>query len=380
MITDKKKSLNEYRYMSGGSVNKTINDPDLYVFATQVIVPLCMKYAKYAFYAKVKASAIKGRNGSDLHRAAFKMELQSLNSDAKSLHRVLCKIYNTNKQDNTIAIDYNAIADGYYDYFASIIDGTVYFTPLSELYRYQAEMGNVCITKGGKYMAVDADYFIDHSTNSYEMEQTDINEYNKAFDRYVNKSYKVTESHKALSQLTMNENQLTIDINSPIDEKIFKEYVFRMNHYKLSKSDIAKVMHVMVDVIYGNMDLNPTRKLTSFTDAIAYISETISEKAGIELIMFASSCIGDHEMTTLFVSLVKHLFRNHANVNNFETSGIVRPLYRVGYECYIKSQGVTESKKRVTSKEKALLEKLSKLTGIRSKSFNDQVLDVIRNR
>lgn len=182
--------LNEYRpARAWSSKSPGIKDWDLYNFANKVMVPLCSKYMKYAAYAKVTVKPVTaGRGGSELHRAAFSATLTSLdNPKASNKYKVLCKIYNTEKELDAIAIDYNAIVDGYYNLFASIIDGTVYYLDLTDVYRYQKEMGNSCITRNGKFINIATDYFIDMARYSADMEEADIAEYNRQYEKYVKK-------------------------------------------------------------------------------------------------------------------------------------------------------------------------------------------------
>lgn len=191
--------VNEYSsYNRYDKPSYKLNDPDLYIFATKTLVDICAKYIQYAFWCKAKISINKGRTGSDLHRASFRATLTSLQNDAASdKQNVLCKIYNVNKTDDSVTVDTAAVYDGHYSMVATVIDDSVYYLPMTEIYRYQEEMGNSCVSKDGKFMYINADYFIDYSAGSYKMEQTDIDRYYKDYRKYVLKESKsITESNK----------------------------------------------------------------------------------------------------------------------------------------------------------------------------------------
>lgn len=296
--------LNEYVYQSNGrTMYSGISNYDLYNFATKVIVPLCMKYIEYAFWCKAKTSEIKSKSENGLHRAAFNAVLTSLNNDkAKDKHRVLCKIYNPNRGDDCVAIDYTAIIDGYYDLIAAIIDGSVYYLPLSEVYRYQSEMGNACISKTGRYINIAADYFIDHSAGSYEMELGDKTIYNNGFDKYIVKpGTKLTESfnpeeqydledlilHELISAVNDNELQSRLSYETFWRDIIIVCKYISMCTGDLTPYQVAEVIHDSDELInklrevcsqnsyYDDPDLNG--EYPDFNETIHELEATILE-------------------------------------------------------------------------------------------------------
>ena len=208
-----------------GGYNTKINDPDAYKFANGTLLDICMKYIQWAFWCKAKVSPVKSRNDNGLHRAAFNATLTSLESGIQDKHKVLCKIYNREKDNDCVAIDYNAIVDGYYDLFAAVIDNTVYYLPLGNVYRYQEEMGNACISKTGKYINIAADYFIEYAAGSYEMKPEDIAVYNRDYNKYIKKAVPgnyVGESrkNKAVKQLLEGIRSITGIRNKTFDKAV----------------------------------------------------------------------------------------------------------------------------------------------------------------
>lgn len=228
-------SLTEYYARNTGlGYNTRINDPDAYKFATGILMDMCMKYIQYAFWCKAKVSPVKSRNDNGLHRAAFNATLISLESDkSQDKHKVLCKIYNKEKDNDCVAIDYNAIVDGYYDLFASVIDNTVYYLHIGSIYRYQEAMGNACISKSGKYINIAADYFINYAQASYEMKPEDIAKYNAEYNKYIKKS--VSGNYVGESKKNKNIAQLLEGIRTVtgINDKLFDKAV--LNILKESK-------------------------------------------------------------------------------------------------------------------------------------------------
>ena len=48
-------------------------------------------------------------------------------------------------------------------------------------------MGNSCITRNGKFINIATDYFIDMARYSADMEEADIAEYNRQYEKYIKK-------------------------------------------------------------------------------------------------------------------------------------------------------------------------------------------------
>lgn len=174
---------NEYTILG----NKArINDIDLYNFSTKVLEPICEKYFVYGgIRAKIKTKASQGRAGATFHRAAFKVTATSLSDGSKETFSVLCKMYKEGNETDEVSVDYTAIMDGYYKYIASVIAGTVYYLRMDDIYAYQQMMGNACATPNGKFIRINAQYFIDYAEYAAEVSPEDMEVYNKGYERYV---------------------------------------------------------------------------------------------------------------------------------------------------------------------------------------------------
>jgi len=166
--------------------NHGLNNVDLYNFATKVLEPICENHFVYSgIKAKVTTKASKPVRGKDLHRAAFKVTATSLQDGSKETFSVLCKIYSNDSVHDSVTIDYTAVMNGYYKYIATIIAGTVYYLRMDDIYRYQAEMGNSCISRDAKFIFVDAQYFIDNAQYFVQVNEESMEQYNKGYERYI---------------------------------------------------------------------------------------------------------------------------------------------------------------------------------------------------
>lgn len=185
------KTLNEYRYNDNGRRNfYGIKNYDSYNFANNTVLKYCMDYFLLATWTKGKVTPVKATGNSNLHRAAFTAKIQSLENtnDPGTFMRVLCKIFNpVNKEYEGIAIDYNAIIDGKYNLFATIIDGSVYYLDYSSVIQYQQELGNHAVSRDGKYIYVDADFWVNEARYSYEMKPEDKANYTAEFNKYISR-------------------------------------------------------------------------------------------------------------------------------------------------------------------------------------------------
>lgn len=175
----------QYSILGGKS---RINNSDLYIFSTTVLEPICEKYFKYGgIKAAVKTKASKGTGKSGLHRAAFTVTATSLQlgESAKEKFSVLCKIYRKNSVNDEISIDFEAIMGGYYKYFATVIENAVYYLRYDDILRYQQEMGNSCATRDGKFIKVNAQYWIDEAEYRAEISAEDLATYDRGYEKYV---------------------------------------------------------------------------------------------------------------------------------------------------------------------------------------------------
>jgi hypothetical protein len=171
-------------------LNEGIKDFDKYNFVIKILTPLCEKYFKFAgIYGKVNTSLTKAIAGKDLHRGSFNVQVQSLNNpkDKGERFKVLCKIYNEQKTDDTVTIDFESIYNGYYKYFATIIDNTVYYLNYSDVINYYQSLGNKCVSKDRRFIFISADYFIDKAQYSATLTSDDIKIYSDGYKRYINK-------------------------------------------------------------------------------------------------------------------------------------------------------------------------------------------------
>jgi hypothetical protein len=82
-----------------------------------------------------------------------------------------------------VKIDYEAIAGGHYSHIASVIAGTAFYLPVSAIYQYQSEMGNRCISRDGKFINVDGDFFMDNAQWEYNLTDEELAMYNKEYAR-----------------------------------------------------------------------------------------------------------------------------------------------------------------------------------------------------
>lgn len=183
IITDIAKIVKSY-------LNEGIKDYDKYNFVIKILAPLCEKYFKYAgIYGRVTSSLTKATGGKDLHRGSFNVQVKSLNNpkDPGEKFKVLCKIYNEQKQDDTVTIDFEAIYNGYYKYFATIINNTVYYLRYTDVTNYYQMMGNKCVSRDAKFIYISADYFIDNAEYKAELSPEDITVYNNGYNRYIRK-------------------------------------------------------------------------------------------------------------------------------------------------------------------------------------------------
>lgn len=195
IINESYDSLYEYRYNDNGRKNfYNIKNMDSYNFATTVVEKYCESYFLTAAWAKGKTKKItaaikKDKRDTVLHRAAFVVTIKSLENtqDKGETFKVLCKIYNpTNKKEDCILVDYDTIADAKYRYYATIIDGTVYYLDNSAVQQYASNMGNsaVAISSGKYFIKVDTQYWIDNSQYYAEMDADDKAKYNAEFLKY----------------------------------------------------------------------------------------------------------------------------------------------------------------------------------------------------
>ena len=176
--------------LNSNLLNESIRDYDKYNFVIQILTPLCEKYFKYSgIYGRIKTSLTKARSGQDLHRGSFNVQLKSMDNpkDPGDRFKVLCKIYNESKLDDTVTIDFEAILQGYYKYFATIINDTVYYLDLYEVQNYYQQMGNNCVSKDGRFIYVSADYFIYHSDYSAPLKSEDRTIYRNGYNKYIKK-------------------------------------------------------------------------------------------------------------------------------------------------------------------------------------------------
>lgn len=166
-----------------------LNSADLYLFATRILEPICEKYFKYGgIKAAVTTKPSKGVRGSNLHRAAFTVKAKSLQlgDSATEKFSVLCKLYRKNSVNDEIFIDFTAIMGGYYKYFAAVIENVVYYLRYDSVIAYQSIMGNNCATKDGKFICVNAEYWIDQSEYKAEINEADMSVYDAGYVRYIN--------------------------------------------------------------------------------------------------------------------------------------------------------------------------------------------------
>lgn len=189
-----KSSLNEY----GDYYNKTskINDINLYKFATTTLTDLCAKYFKFAYNKNkddgtiVKNTKVtSGKTKFDLHTASFTANfckiIDPINITGKT--KVLCKIYNREKENDVLTINYEPIINGYYEYYASIIDGTAYFVHAEDIMKYP-KLDKKCVVERNHkfFINVSVDYFIKCAgTLCYELNEDDLNLYNTQYTKYV---------------------------------------------------------------------------------------------------------------------------------------------------------------------------------------------------
>lgn len=189
-----KSSLNEY----DDFYNKTskINDIDLYKFATTTLTDLCAKYFKLAYNKNKDDGAIvkntkvtSGKTKFDLHTASFTANFCKIidphNITDKT--KVLCKIYNKEKEDDVLTINYDSISNGYYEYYASIIDGIAYFVHIEDIMKYPKFDKKCVVERNHKFfLNVSVDYFITCAGDLYyKLSPDDLNLYNKQYTKYV---------------------------------------------------------------------------------------------------------------------------------------------------------------------------------------------------
>lgn len=180
------KHKNEESVLREYGANHQLNSVDLYNFATKVLEPICEKYFVYSgIKAKIKTKASKPKPGADLHRAAFKVTATSLSDSSQERFSVLCKLYRHDSEMNQVIIDYTAVMNGFYKYIASVICGAVYYLRIEDVYRYQAEMGNSCVVAGGKFIAINGDFFMNEAQYCAELKESDLKDYNDGYQRYV---------------------------------------------------------------------------------------------------------------------------------------------------------------------------------------------------
>lgn len=171
----------------------SIKDYDLYNFATKYLCPLCAEYLQWAAWAKVKNVFIKGKGDTDLHRAGFNATLKSIDNPKAPAWKmkVLCKIYNTEDIKNAVPVDFELLMNygrNQYSHIASVIMGTVYYLPITAVYKYQSILGNACISPSKKFILIDSDYFIDQAEYFYDLKPEDQAEYEKQYNKYVKKA------------------------------------------------------------------------------------------------------------------------------------------------------------------------------------------------
>lgn len=339
------KSLIEYYAASQRDYNTKINDPEAYKFANGILLELCMKYTKWAFNCKTKITPIKSRDDSGLHRAAFNVTLISLDSDKSfDKHKILCKIYKTDKENNTIAIDYNAIVGGYYDIIASIIDGTVYYLSLYDIYSYQERMGNRCITKGGKYIEIDANYFMQHARAEAPMEQEDITRYNNEYKNFIMKSTSTFNRPRRLVRIgesrkfnTKSVRQLLEGIRSitGINNRSFDKKVLHIinEYYEPDAADIKPELLKWCDE-HDPDDYESICEFVALQLDVEYIAEYLANEFGISTDEMVNVLLApDMEEVRWWISDVCCCgqYENPVNTHDgFPTAEAVRKALRVG--------------------------------------------------